>query len=57
VPVTGFGWGFEVLDDGSVALYGVTALRGDDWQEVLPVLRAEYPSPQWTFADTLGSRA
>jgi len=57
VPLAGFGWGFDVLDDGSVVLHDMTALATDDWQRVVPVLRAEYPSPLWTFADTLGSGA
>jgi hypothetical protein len=51
VPVMGFGWGFDVLDDRSVTLRTVTALSTSDWQTVLGELRAEYPRPSWTFAD------
>jgi hypothetical protein len=53
VPITGFSWGFDLLDDDSVALREVALLTATDWEGVVPVLRAEYPSPFWTFADTM----
>jgi hypothetical protein len=53
VPLMGFGWGFEVHDDGSIALYDIAPLTGDDWEEVVPILRNEYPSPLWTFANVM----
>jgi hypothetical protein len=53
VPLTGFSWGFDLRDDDSVALREIAALTSSDWEAVLPILRAEYPSPLWTFAETL----
>ena len=53
VPLLGFAWGFDLGPDGSVTLREIAALTSSNWEEVLPVLRAEYPSPLWTFADTL----
>lgn len=51
VPVSGFAWGFDVHDNGSAELREVEPLAARDWATVLPVLRAEYPEPLWTFAD------
>jgi hypothetical protein len=51
VPLLGFAWGFDVHDDGSAELRGIESLARRDWATVLPVLRAEYPAPRWTFAD------
>jgi hypothetical protein len=51
VPLLGFAWGFDVYGDGSTALRNIESLAGREWATVLPVLRAEYPSPLWTFAD------
>jgi hypothetical protein len=51
VPIIGFAWGFEVAQDGSVELHQITALTANDWKDVLPVLRREYPTPLWTFDD------
>lgn len=52
VPLAGFGWGFDVHDDGRIAVSAVDALTDADWVEVLPVLRREYPAPFWTFASS-----
>jgi hypothetical protein len=53
VPIAGFSWGFDVCEDDSVVLREVAPLAAADWETVVPVLRAEYPSPLWTFADSL----
>ena len=53
VPLVGFSWGFEVREDDSVALREVGALTTADWEAVVPVLRRQYPSPLWTFADSM----
>jgi hypothetical protein len=53
VPLVGFGWGFDIRDDGTVELSPLTSLGNPDWAEVLPVLKIEYPEPFWTFADSL----
>jgi len=52
VPLSGFAWGFDVDDDGSAELRPITRLTGNDWADVVPILRDEYPTPLWTFADT-----
>ena len=51
VPLVGFAWGFDVHDDGSAVLRTIDSLNAGNWANVLPVLRAEYPAPLWTFAD------
>jgi hypothetical protein len=51
VPLLGFAWGFDVHDDGSAKLRTIDSLTANDWANVVPVLRAEYPAPLWTFAD------
>ena len=53
VPLAGFSWGFEHGDDGCIVLQDVEALTATHWRTVVPVLRDEYPSPRWTFADTM----
>jgi hypothetical protein len=54
VPVFGFGWGFDIRADApdAVELREIVPLTSNDWEAQLPVLRAEYPSPVWTFADS-----
>jgi hypothetical protein len=49
-PLTGFSWGFD-LSDHEVTLRDLHPLTPVDWREHLPLLRATYPSPAWTFAD------
>jgi hypothetical protein len=53
VPIVGFAWGFDLHDDDSVELREITALSSSDWEAAVPLLRAEYPGPFWTFAETL----
>jgi hypothetical protein len=50
----GFQWGFDIRPDAPerVELRAVAPAAADTWQVVLPVLRTEYPSPLWTFADS-----
>jgi hypothetical protein len=51
VPLLGFSWGFDIAD-GAVTLHEIRALEASDWnRDDLPVLRADYPAPFWTFAD------
>jgi hypothetical protein len=60
VPLLGFEWGFEIRPEiaPSIELRRVTSIGSNEWAAQLPVLRVEYPSPLWTFADTMqGSRA
>jgi hypothetical protein len=53
VPLAGFSWGFELREDDSVVLRDVAALTTTEWEAVVPVVRGEYPSPLWTFADAM----
>jgi hypothetical protein len=53
VPIAGFSWGFDLHDDDTVVLRAIDALDPTAWESVVEVLRAEYPSPLWTFADTM----
>jgi hypothetical protein len=53
VPLVGFNWGFDIVSDRSIVLAPVIPLSDEDWTEVLPVLRVEYPEPYWVFADEL----
>jgi hypothetical protein len=53
VPIAGFSWGFDVGADGSIALRAVETLTTAEWESVVTVLRTEYPSPLWTFADAM----
>ena len=55
LPLSGFAWGFDVHDDGSVELRSIDTLTQENWATVLPSLRSEYPAPLWTFADSLDS--
>jgi hypothetical protein len=54
VPLLGFEWGFDIrpATPDSVELRAVAPIAASAWETVLPVLRAEYPSPFWTFADS-----
>ena len=52
VPLLGFAWGFDITSD-SVTLRQIEPLADRDWKVVLPALRAAYPSPFWTFAESL----
>jgi hypothetical protein len=47
-PLLGFSWGFNVADDGSVALMPVAPLTAADWESHLPYLRNCYPAWQFT---------
>jgi len=52
VPLLGFQWGFDIRPESvaSVELQPIAPVTSIEWAAVLPVLRAEYPSPLWTFA-------
>jgi hypothetical protein len=52
VPLLGFEWGFDIrpASPGVVELRDVAPVAATAWETVLPALRAEYPSPLWTFA-------
>jgi hypothetical protein len=50
VPLLGFSWGFGLNDD-EIQLRDVLPLTNREWIDRLPVLRASYPAPDWTFAD------
>ena len=52
VPLLGFQWGFAIRPESvaSVELQPIAPVTSIEWAAVLPVLRAEYPSPLWTFA-------
>ena len=54
VPLLGFAWGFDIRPETapSVELRGVAPITSSDWAAQLPILRAEYPSPRWTFAES-----
>jgi hypothetical protein len=47
-PLLGFSWGFDVADNGSVALKPVTSLTAADWEAHLPYLRGCYAEWQFT---------
>jgi hypothetical protein len=48
VPLVGFSWGFDIVDD-QVTVRPVTRLTGEDWNGHLPVLRESYP--YWRFRE------
>jgi len=50
-PVLGFRWGFDIDAGGAVQLREIARIGQAEWNVVLPVLRAAYPAPVWTFAD------
>ena len=50
VPLLGFSWGFD-RGERDIALREIHRLAPADWTADLPVLRAAYPAPRWTFAD------
>jgi hypothetical protein len=50
VPVLGFSWGFESRGDAP-DMHEIQPLTRRDWLDDLPVLRASYPAPRWSFAD------
>jgi hypothetical protein len=52
VPLLGFQWGFDIRPESvaSVELQPIAPVTSIEWAAVSPVLRAEYPSPLWTFA-------
>ena len=54
VPVLGFEWGFDIRPESpaDVELREVAPAPAGAWEAVVPALRAEYPSPLWTFADS-----
>ena len=52
VPLLGFAWGFDITSD-SIMLREIEPLADRDWKVVLPALRAAYPSPFWSFAESL----
>ncbi len=46
----GFSWGFDVNEDGVVALKPLASLDFAEWQSHLPYLRDTYPA--WRFTET-----
>jgi hypothetical protein len=56
VPLFGFQWGFAIRSDteSSIELRPVVPVTPNEWATVVPVLRATFPSPLWTFADSFG---
>jgi hypothetical protein len=54
VPLLGFEWGFDIRPESpaQIELREVAPIASRAWEAVVPVLRAEYPSPLWTFADS-----
>jgi hypothetical protein len=54
VPLLGFEWGFDIRPESlaHVELREVAPITSNAWEAQLPVLRAEYPSPLWTFAES-----
>jgi hypothetical protein len=52
VPLLGLGWGFDVRDE-AITLHEIAPLAAGDWEGDVSVLRAVYPSPFWTFADSI----
>jgi hypothetical protein len=55
VPLLGFKWGFDIAPESiaRVELRTVGAIGSSAWETVVPVLRETYPSPLWTFAESL----
>jgi hypothetical protein len=55
VPLLGFEWGFDVRPEVApiVEMRAVSSIGSNEWAALLPILRAEYPSPLWTFADAM----
>lgn len=54
VPLLGFEWGFDIGADAGreIELRPVAGIPSKAWEAQLPMLRSEYPSPFWTFADS-----
>jgi hypothetical protein len=55
VPLLGFEWGFDIRPEMAslVEVHAVSSIGSSEWAAQLPLLRAEYPSPLWTFADAM----
>jgi hypothetical protein len=54
VPLLGFEWGFDIRTEALlVEVRTVSSIGSSEWAAQLPILRAEYPSPLWTFADAM----
>lgn len=51
-PIVGFSWGFEVKEDGVVALKPTASLDAADWQSHLAYLRDSYRGWQFTEMPT-----
>jgi hypothetical protein len=56
VPLLGFEWGFDIRAETAPAVErrAVAPIASDAWAAQLPVLRAAFPSPVWTFAERFG---
>ena len=48
MPLLGFSWGFEIVDDRSIVLKPAAVLAAADWEAHLPYLRECYP--EWHFS-------
>jgi hypothetical protein len=55
VPLLGFEWGFNIRAEVGpiIEMRAVASIGSNEWAALLPILRAEYPSPLWTFADAM----
>jgi hypothetical protein len=54
VPLLGFEWGFDIRTEAPIVeVRAVASIGSSEWAAQLPILRAEYPSPLWTFADAM----
>jgi len=49
IPTSGFSWGFDIEDNGVLALKPILPLQARDWNERLPVLRKSYST--WSFPE------